>query len=142
MTFRIEPTGEKNHTSGCCNQASRAFVHGPESTVATYFAHWPLGKLTTDHPGNLDLVIGRFDEASSTSDRRAVSLLYAANDGGQFMVTDAETRRDKIGTLTDYLLPRHAVIGTPLAQSAFDLTDAIMLQDTRVFKDGPFALFA
>ena len=77
MTFQVEPTGEKNHACECCDQASRAVlgvIHGSDGIVAAYFAHWTVGQITTAHPGNFDLVIGRFDDASAPADRRAVAM--------------------------------------------------------------------
>jgi hypothetical protein len=48
------------------------------------------------------------------------------------MVIDASSRKEFSRDLAARLLSREEVIGTPLAQQAFDIVDAIWSQDGRI----------
>ena len=85
------------------------------------------------HGAHFDLIVGLWGDETTSADRSAVSLEFRiTDDGPAFMVIDAANRpvgeRDLVGTA----LARHEVIGTPTAELAFALVDAIWLRDSRI----------
>ena len=132
----IEPTGSKDFgPCSCCGDDSRSvwgLVHHGEVGEAAYFVHWTRHQVDR-HGAHFDLAIGRWGEDSSTEDRFAVSLEFRRTEQGpQFMVIDATERPIAGGDLVGRALRREEVIDTPLAKQAFDIIDAIWLQDQRI----------
>jgi hypothetical protein len=107
-------------------------VHKGEVGEAAYFVHWTLNRVA-HHGAHFDLALGQWGDASSSQDRFAVSLEFRRTEQGpQFMVIDAATRPIAQGDVVGRTLRRDEVIGTPLAKQAFDIIDAIWLQDPRI----------
>jgi len=128
MNLVVEPSEESSGQCDCCGTTTRKVwgsVSYDETTVAVYYVRWTVGHL--EHDPRFDLVIGRWGEDATDDDRCIVSLLYRP--GGGFMVIDG---RDDIASGATHMMARDDVIGTPLAQNAFDLLDAIWLQDSRI----------
>ena len=96
--------------------------------------HWTVGHLG-DRGANLDLVLGRWGDGTGPADRVAVALVHRQQADGSpaLMVIDAEGRPAANGALAATALRRDEVIGTPLAEQVFALTDAIYEQDERFF---------
>jgi hypothetical protein len=55
-----------------------------------------------------------------------------SDQGPSFMVVDASSRTAASSDLVGRVLCRDEVIGTSIAQAAFELVDAIWLQDERI----------
>lgn len=119
----------------CCGAKSRTvwgYLHRGESTEAGYFVQWTPGHVER-HGANFDLIIGKWGDGTTASDRRAVSLEFRRTDeGSMFMVIDAANRPAGKSELVGRALSRGEVIDTPLAQLAFEMVDAIWLQDSRI----------
>jgi hypothetical protein len=135
--LRIEPTGSKDvGPCECCGGRSRTVwghAHGPAGTVAAYFVQWTLGQVDR-HGAHFDLIIGTWGDADR-SDRVSVSLECRRTDNGPaFMVIDSGRRPVASSDLVGKSLAREEVVGTALAQVAFDIVDAIWLQDDRILE--------
>jgi len=120
----------------CCGGGSRTvwgYLHRDTGeTEAAYFVQWTLGNVE-GHGANFDLIIGDWGEGTTKSDRRAVALnLRWIEREPQFMIIDAATRPVAHSDLVGGTLAREDVIGTPIAQQAFDIIDAIWLYDPRI----------
>jgi len=132
----VEPDGSND--SGpctCCGNMSRTvwgYLRHAQNPLAAYYVHWTLGRI--DHGANFDLVVGRWGEGTSPSDRAVVAVAFRSmSNGPQFMVIDAEGRpAARPGALADRALRRDQVIGTPLAAEVFAMLDAIWLNDKRI----------
>jgi hypothetical protein len=132
----IDPTGSNDTgVCDCCGRSSRttwgqAYADG--RCVAAYFVHWTLGHVP-DRGANIDLIIGEWGEAPNADRRSAISLAYRLTESGpSMMVIDANTRPTLRSPLVGQALCREEVIGTPLAQNAFAIADAVLAQDDRV----------
>ena len=129
----IEPSG--SHDFGhcdCCGENSRTvwgFVYRDNNAEAAYYVHWSLGKVA-ERGAHFDLIIGQWGEGGEPANRRTVSLEFRQGLG--FMVIDASARKIAGEKIAGKAINRDEVIGTPLAQQAFDIVDAIWLQDTRI----------
>jgi hypothetical protein len=118
----------------CCGHESRTIwgeLSDSSGTKALYFVQW-----TTDRPAhfpNIDLVLGPWGKGSSPGDRVLVSLVYKPRPGGgSFTVTSGAGRRADSRGICGRALERAEVIGTPLAQEAFALVDALWLTEPRI----------
>jgi hypothetical protein len=132
----IEVTGSEDFgPCECCGSKSRTvwgFVQRGDVTEAAYFVHWTLGQVER-HGANFDLIIGRWGDATDSKDRLAVSMeLHGTCNGPMFTVIDSVNRPAAASDLVGKALARDEVIGTPLAKQAFELVDAIWLQDERI----------
>ena len=119
----------------CCGHNSRSvagLVHRADSGEAAYVVQWTAGQIDK-HGAHFDLVLGRWGEGTTRADRYAVSLEFRRTETGPaFMVIDADKRDIGKGDLAHRGLTRQEVIGTPLAKQAFEIIDAIWLQDERL----------
>lgn len=119
----------------CCGGSSRtvgAYVYDPASETAAYFVQWTLGHVDL-HGANVDLIIGKWGDDSLRSDRFGISLNFRMTDQGPaFMIIDSAERPVGSSELVGKALSRSEVIGTPLAEIAFRIVDAIWLQDIRI----------
>jgi len=126
--------GESGGTCDCCGQTSKTIwgsVLAAEQTVAVYYVQWTIG--SPQHYPNIDLVLGRWGEGTVASDRALVALQYQPRSGGgSVRVIDAKGRPPEHSEICGAGLARADVIGTPLAQNAFDVIDAIWLGDARI----------
>ena len=109
------------------------FVHEGESTVASYFFQWTMGKSLEDHPANFDLIYGAWGDGASQKDRCAISLIYFEGvNGPSVSVIDANVRPSATSELVGSVLKREDVVGTSLAQHVFAIFDAVLVQDKRL----------
>ena len=136
-TFTIERLDESHGHCDCCGQESRSvagLVFNEAGPCAAYWMHWTAGHLS-ETGANLDLVLGRWGEGTNVEDRFAVALVHFEQDDGSpaLSVIDAQDRPAANGKLAASGLRRDEVIGTPLAQQVFAITDAIYEQDGRFF---------
>jgi hypothetical protein len=144
-SLKVEPTGEKDHgPCECCGNNSRrvwGFVHTPDATLAAYFVHWTVGRVT-DHGANFDLIVGRWGEEATAADRALVALKYRLLENGPaFMVIDAQGRPAADTNLVGRVLRRDEVVGQPVAKQAFAVVDAVLAEDARVAELlGPYKL--
>jgi hypothetical protein len=132
----IEPSGSKDFgPCDCCGGQSRTvwgYAHGAVGTVAAYFVQWTLGHVDR-HGAHVDVVIGEWGDGADRSARCSISLEFRRTDTGpSFMVIDSGGRPVASSGLVGKSLARADVVGTPLAQLAFDVVDAIWLQDERI----------
>ncbi|HJU69777.1 MAG TPA: hypothetical protein VJ650_16165 [Gemmatimonadaceae bacterium] len=130
--LKVEPTGAKEHACGCCGSVSRTvwgLVHGEAATLAAYFVSWVPGNQA--HDASFDLVVGRWGDDTSARDRQAVSLAYRAS-AGSFMVVDAATRPVNNPQVAATALLRDEVVGHPIGEQVFAITDAIFEKEERI----------
>jgi hypothetical protein len=132
----IEPTGERDTgTCFCCGRSSRrvwGFAYEGEACLAAYFVHWTLGHVP-DQGANFDMMIGPWGETASAENRIAVSLAYRIYETGpSFMVINARARAVAQSPLIGVALDRDQVLGTPTAERAFAIVDAILARDQRI----------
>ena len=132
----IEPTGSSD--SGfcdCCGRNSRlvwGLAYSDGRALAVYYVHWTLGHIP-DRGANIDLILGEWGEAATSSTRVAVALAYRLMDTGpSMMVIDASVRPVSTSTLVGKALCRDEVIGTPQAQMAFAIADVVLARDDRI----------
>lgn len=135
--FTIERLGENQGHCDCCGHESRSvagLVHEQCGAWTAYWMYWTVNHLN-DTGANLDLVLGPWGEGTSAEDRYAVSLVHFQQEDGTpaLMVIDARDRPAANGGVAANGLRRDEVIGTPLAQQIFAITDAIYEQDGRFF---------
>jgi hypothetical protein len=136
VTLSVEISGSNDFgPCECCGAMSRTVwgnLHRGKSAEAAHFVRWTLGQVDR-HGANFDLIVGTWGEGTTASDRCAVSLECQRTDWGpMFMVIDSAHRPVASSNLVGRALSRGEVIDTPLAQVAFELADAIWLQDTRI----------
>jgi hypothetical protein len=134
--LRIEPSGSKDvGPCECCGGRSQTvwgYVHRPAGAAAAYFVQWTLGQVDR-HGANFDLIIGKWGTGANRSDRCSVSLEFRRTEKGpSFMVIDSGVRPVASSELVGKSLARKEVVGTPLAQVAFEIVDAVWLQDERI----------
>lgn len=93
-----------------------------------------MGHLDKDG-ADLTLVFGEWGEGTSAQNRFAIALKHFQQEDGKpaLMVVDATNNRVVNGSLASSGLLREEVIGTPLANQVFAITDAIYKQDHRFF---------
>lgn len=134
MELKATPLHETSAACECCGKVSKTIcgeVAIPNKTLAVYFVQWTLG--SAEHAPNIDLVLGPWGADSDPGERVLISLAYDPGpDGGGFTIIDSETRPANSPKLCGKALKREDVIGTPFAQEAFQLVDAIWLDDPRV----------
>ena len=136
-SFRVEALGESSGHCECCGNESRCvwgLVYTADVAAAAYWMHWTPGHLD-EQGANLDLVIGRWGDKTVPEDRVAISLLHRQQVGGTpaLMVIDSAERPIAFGGLAAKAARRNEVIGTPLSDYVFALTDAIYEHDKRFF---------
>jgi hypothetical protein len=107
-------------------------VHGSAGAVAAYFVQWTLGHVDR-HGAKVDLIIGEWGSGAEASDRCSVSLEFRRSENGPaFMDIDPAGRLAASSELVGKRLARDEVVGTPLAQIAFTIVDALWVQDGRI----------
>jgi len=134
-TLEIEPLGEKDTgRCECCGRESRrvwGFVYRDNVAYASYFVHWTVGHIL-ENGAHIDIVLGRWGEGTSASNRYAVRLEYRILENGpNFRVVDAE-RAHVNSDLAAHYLKRSDVIGDPLGEMVFAICDAFLVQDGRL----------
>jgi hypothetical protein len=107
------------------------YVYDNDAALAAYFVEWTPGHV--EQSANFDLIVGRWGDETSASDRVAIALEYRCLDSGPaFMVVNADTRSVARNANVGKALTREQVIGTELAQTAFAICDEIFLHDGRL----------
>lgn len=133
--LKIKPGSSDDTDCDCCGRLSRTvsgFVHSGDDAVAAYFVQWTVGGVES-HGANFDLIVGKWGEGAIRSDRCAVALEFRRTDTGPaFMVIDASGRPAGRSDLVGEALSRVEIMGTPLAKVAFEVVDAIWIQDNRI----------
>jgi hypothetical protein len=134
--LKIEPSGSKDFGAcDCCGGQSRTvwgYAHGPAGTIAAYFVQWTINQVDR-HGAHFDVIVGKWGAHAERADRCSVSLEFRRTDEGpSFMVVDSGGRPVASSDLVGKSLSREDVVGTPLAQVAFDIVDAVWLQDERI----------
>jgi hypothetical protein len=96
--------------------------------------HWTAGHLE-ENGANLDLVIGEWGEGASAEKRAVVAFEHRQQPDGSpaLMVINSAERPVALSDLAKTALSRSDVIGSPLTQQVFAITDAIYSQDDRFF---------
>src|SRR5262245_4699269 len=131
----VEPGNSHDAICDCCGRQSRTvtgFVYRGDAAAAAYFVQWTVGGVDS-HGAHFDLIIGKWGEGATASERSAVALEFRRTEHGPaFRVIDASGRPAGRSDLIGCALTRDAVLGTPLAKAAFDLVDAVWVQDSRI----------
>jgi hypothetical protein len=132
----IEPTGTNDTgVCDCCGNSSRCvwgWARADKRCLAAYFIHWTPGHVP-DQGAHIDLILGEWGEAATSERRIALTIAYRLSDTGpSMMVIDADGRDISQSSLVGKALRRYEVIGTPLAQEAFAIVDAVLAQDRRI----------
>ena len=133
----VEKLDESSGLCECCGSTSRSvwgLVHRGNKAVAAYWMHWTVGHLE-ENGANLDLVIGEWGDGASAEERAVVALEHRQEADGSpaLMVIDSAERPVARSNLAKTALSRADVIGSPLADQVFAITDAIYSQDERFF---------
>jgi len=133
---QIETVGEKEFgPCDCCGGMSRnvwGYVYGSGVAEAAYFVQWTVGHVA-EHGAHVDLIIGLWGEGSNRQDRVAVSMEFRrTKEGPQLMLIDSSLRPVATSELVGRSLARSDVIGTSLAQQAYDIVDCVWLNDRRI----------
>ncbi len=136
IPLTIETAGSSDFgPCGCCSANSRTvwgYLHRGDVAEAAYFVQWTLGQIER-HGANFDLIVGKWGDGTSRNDRSAISLEFHWTDRGPaFTVVDSLHRPFASSDLVGTVLSRDEVVGTPLAQLAFEFIDAIWLHDERI----------
>jgi hypothetical protein len=132
----LEPAGGRDfERCECCGQRSRTvwgLARRDGAVHASYFVHWTLGNVA-EHGAHFDLIFGLWGDNTTPADRYAVSLEFRrTGEGPAFMVIDSPKRPVGQSELVGRALRRDEVIGTKFAADAFELVDAIWLQERRI----------
>lgn len=107
------------------------YVYDNDAALAAYFVEWTPGHV--EQSANFDLIVGRWGDETSASDRVAIALEYRCLDSGPaFMVVNAEARPVARNANVGRTLTREQVIGTELAQTISAICDEIFLHDARL----------
>lgn len=119
----------------CCGDVSRSatgMVRRNGDPYALYQVIWTSQQVAR-HGAEFYLVLGRFGDGTTASDKFAVALhFFVEPDRNGFMVVDADQTPIASHPLVGRALGRENVVGTPLAQEVFDLVDAIWLNDGNI----------
>ena len=134
--LELEPADTNDHgPCACCGSKSRTvsgFAYDGDQAVAAYSVQWTLGEVSR-HGAHFDLILGAWDESSTSADRSAVSLEYRHTETGPgFMIIDATDRPLANTDLVGRSYRRDEVIGSSLAKRVFEIVDLIWLQDGRI----------
>jgi hypothetical protein len=132
----IQPLGDKEfHDCPCCGRCSRTVwgsIATAEHVVACYYVHWTVGQVQ-EFGANIDLVIGKWGEGASPSERYAVALEYRLLDNGPAVrVIDAGERLFAESDLAGRALLRDDVVGQPIAGDVFAYSDLVLAKDDRI----------
>jgi hypothetical protein len=131
----IEPTDARDTgICECCGHVTRCVwgeAYNKDRCIGVYYVRWTLGRIA-EHGANIDLILGAWGEDAPPALRGALALAYRLLDTGPaMMVVDAHSRSGFGADLVGHLLRRVDVIGTPVAEEAFAIADAVLDQDAR-----------
>jgi hypothetical protein len=118
----------------CCGgktRVVRGFVYKDDVAHAVYLARWAPSR--PKHGATVLVVLGDWSEGSSPADRVAIALDAREHQGGPaFMVVDADKTDFARDAGLGRMAKREEIVGTPYAQEAFDVVDAVAAVDRRV----------
>jgi hypothetical protein len=125
--IEIEPASMKpSGRCACCGKSKHTawgFVYEDDAPRACYFVEWVAGHSIAT--ARFDVVVGRWSDDTTESDRTAVSLDYRS---GSFELADAEGRpAAEVGRATK----KDDVAGTPLADEVLNISRAVLAGDDR-----------
>ncbi len=131
----IETSGEKSFgPCDCCGQMTQrvwGFVYEADAALAAYFVEWTPGHEASS--AIFDLIIGAWGDGTNRVGRKAVSLEFRKLESGPaFMVIDAKTRPTANSALISEALSREGVLGTPVANEVYRVSDAVYLEEPRL----------
>ena len=139
--YDVEALGQTMGVCECCGAARRAIwgvVHLAEAeTVASYFVTWVPERTLAEHAAHMDLIVGAWGEGTGAAERVAVSLVYreeadsAEKGARRVQVIDAASRKIAKNPLVGVALGPDDVMGSPVANTAFGVFDAVVTQDAR-----------
>lgn len=119
----------------CCGRASRrltGYVHAADATIAVYMVDWTAGHFP-ELSANVDLIIGKWGDDASATDRVAVCLeMTVLDERASYTVIDPGSRAVAQSGLVGAALNRCDVIGSPRAADVFAVIDAISEHDGRL----------
>ncbi|HTK85178.1 MAG TPA: hypothetical protein VL625_08840 [Patescibacteria group bacterium] len=137
MEFQLAINPEHHIKFGpcpCCgNMTERIWGYAERDgiAVAAYFVEWTPGH--DEQEANFDLVLGKWGENTSASDRQAVAIAFRhLKSGPSFMVINAKERQISTNALVGEALSREQVINNPISEIVFAVCDSIFLQDQRI----------
>jgi hypothetical protein len=135
LQLSIDPNDQRTFgPCECCGNMTHrvwGYVYDNDAAIAAYFVEWTPGHI--EQAANFDLIVGRWGDETSASDRVAIALEYRCLDSGPaFMVVNADTRPVARNANVGKALTREQVIGTELAPTAFAICDEIFLHDGRL----------
>src|SRR5262245_21851650 len=120
LSLTVEPTGEtETGIRECCGHTSRrswGLVYRNEYPHAAYFVHWTHGHVAQEG-ATWDIVLGRWGDETSATDRFAARLLSRHGETNDFMVVDGYPTA--MVSLAAVSLRRNEIVGRPLAQEIF-----------------------
>jgi len=136
MHWEVEIAGSNDFgPCDCCGGTSRTvwgYLRTEGEPSAAYYVQWTVGQMDR-HGAHVDLIVGRWGHGTSADDRSAVSLEFGRAEGRPgLMVIDAGHRPTASSSFCGKALARAEVVGTPLADTVFEMVDAIWLQDGRI----------
>lgn len=130
--FEIEESGAAEGRCDCCGTTTKrvwGVVRRSGESVGAYFVAWTQGK--PDHGAKFDLILGKWGDSASKSDRYSAALDFRLVEGApQFMVVDAENRAISESPLVGTALKRVEVVGTPIAAQVFAVVDAVYMSNS------------
>ncbi len=107
------------------------YVNDGDVAIAAYFVEWTPGHAQVS--ANFDLIIGKWGEQASATERKAVALDFRQLETGPaFRVINAGDRPVGTNSLVGEALSREQIIGEPIAQTIFGICDTVFLQDQRI----------
>jgi len=131
----VEPLGaDETGRCECCGRVSRkvwGLVRRDGAAYATYFVHWTVGHVF-ENRAYLDVILGKWGEGTTASNRYAVHLEYRILDNGPSMMIRDSDPKYVSSTLAVHHLKRGDIIGDPLADMVFAVCDAALEQDHRL----------
>ena len=128
--FEIETDGDSDGICDCCGNTTRrvwGYANHNDTTFAAYFVTWTIRR--PEDFARIDLIVGRWGDSANPSDRSHIQLTYSVLHNGTFRVDDAD---HSFASIAASSFARTEVIDTPLAQTCFELIDAIWLNDPRI----------
>ena len=118
----------------CCGEMTSrvwGFAYRAGAPLAVYFVEWTPGHKHRE--ATFDLIIGLWGEQAEATDRKAVSVGFRhLQTGPAFMMQNASVRPVASNSLVSEALDRHHVLGTTLADDAFEVCDLVYLSDPRL----------
>ena len=135
LALEIEQENQRRFgPCSCCGEMTSrvwGYAYRAGECLAAYFVEWTPGH--DEREATFDLIMGRWGEETTASDRKALSLGFRQlQTGPSFMIQNASVRPVGSNSLVSKALDRNEVLGTPLANEAFAICDLVYLGDPRI----------